>query len=104
MGVLRANVGGVWTDISTTGPQGDDGPQGPPGPAGTLTANSVSNTHLVDMAQTSVKGNSTGSTADPTDIDMATLKTMLGLPPHFYVQGTEPSSPVTGDVWIDTTP
>jgi len=34
MGALKVLLGGVWTRIDLTGPQGPDGPQGPTGPQG----------------------------------------------------------------------
>lgn len=34
MGILRARVGGVWQDISSTGPTGPTGPAGPAGATG----------------------------------------------------------------------
>ena len=83
-GNLRYN-GSAWIFDSTTyltGNQsitlsGDLSGSGATSISATIAADSVSNTKLANMAANTLKGNNTGSTADPIDLSVAQVKTLL---------------------------
>lgn len=61
----------------------------------------ITNAKLADMTQNTIKGRKTASTGVPEDISLADAKTMLGII-KITVGTTEPSTPATGDLWVDT--
>ena len=67
-----------------------------------LANDSVTNTQLATMPTLTIKGNSTGSTAGPTDLTVAAVKSMLSIN-EIHVGTSAPGSPATGDLWVDTT-
>jgi hypothetical protein len=75
---------------------------------GTPAADSVDNTILANMPTLTIKGNNTGSTADPIDLTVAQSQTLLGVNPsgyafHRYSYDTATTSPPsTGGVRLDS--
>lgn len=90
---LPVNVGDTWFDSSTGASGGtswvavEEGPAGAsekvwvqfaPGTAA-LMPDSITNTHLANMPANTIKGNNTGAIADPADLSVAQMQTLLGV-------------------------
>lgn len=71
--VVIPNEGDTVVVIDTSGGGGGGGG------GGALTADSVSNVHLANMAGNTLKGNNTGSLSDPADLTAAQVKTLLAV-------------------------
>ena len=87
---------GTVTQIDTAG--GLSG--GPITTTGTIqiAGQGVDNTKLATMPANTVKGNSTGTTAAPTDINMGTLSTMLSLAPSATIDTTNAANITSGQL------
>lgn len=62
----------------------------------------IDNTKLANMGQSTIKGRAAGAgTGDPSDLTDAQVRTILGVA-KISVGTVAPSSPATGDLWVDT--
>ena len=71
-------AGNYITDLT-----GEVTASGPGSVASTITANAVTNAKLAQMPASTLKGNNTGLTADPTDLSAADVRTLLSVLPSF---------------------
>jgi hypothetical protein len=68
----------------------------------TITANAVTNAKLAQMTQSTLKGRAAAAgTGDPADLTAAQARTLLEVV-KIHVGTTAPTSPATGDLWVDT--
>lgn len=75
---LKQDVGNYITDLT-----GEVTASGPGSVASTITANAVTNAKLAQMPASTLKGNNTGLTADPTDLSASDVRTLLSVLPSF---------------------
>lgn len=77
--VTGSNLSGTNTGDQTITLTGDVTGSGTGSFATTIAANAVTNTELAQMAANTIKGNNTAGTANPADLTVTQLKSMLGI-------------------------
>jgi hypothetical protein len=75
---LKQNVGNYITALT-----GEVTASGPGSVAATIAANVVTNSKLAQMPASTLKGNNTGSPADPTDLTASDVRTLLSILPNY---------------------